>query len=118
MTTIDESQIKEEPQSEIRTDTVLCEIADQSSSIDSQNLKVNLPIVEEDISQQTLIESPSQNISSDQQLSISQTLVSNAPLLTSTNSTTRSESVSSSRSTSRTSSETKTDVVRVRKKII
>ncbi|CAF1076284.1 unnamed protein product [Rotaria sordida] len=105
----DEPQINEDIQNEISNETILNETNYQASTTNSPNPKQNQPIIEEDISEQTPIESPSQNLSSDQQSSISQTTISIPSLIPST----RAESISSSRSTSRTSSETKTDVVKI-----
>ncbi|CAF1149814.1 unnamed protein product [Rotaria sp. Silwood1] len=114
-TIIDESQIKEDVENENPNETIVNEINSQVSSTNSPNPKQNLPIIEEDVSEQTQIDSPSQNPLLDQQSSISQTPISIpslAPLI-STTTTTKPESVSSSRSTSRTSSETKIDTVKI-----
>ncbi|CAF4359329.1 unnamed protein product [Rotaria sp. Silwood2] len=139
---VDEPQIKEDVQSEISNEPIVSENNYQDSSTTSPNPKQNPPIIEEDIPEQTPIDSPSQNLSLDQQSSISQTTISIPSLLPSTSTTittappppttttttapppptttttapvttTMPESVSSSRSTSRTSSETKADVVKI-----
>ncbi|CAF1518224.1 unnamed protein product [Rotaria sp. Silwood1] len=117
-TIIDESLIKEDVENENPNETIVNEINSQVSSTNSPNPKQNLPIIEEDVSEQTQIDSPSQNPLLDQQSSISQTPISIpslAPLIstTTTTITTKPESVSSSRSTSRTSSETKLDTVKI-----
>ncbi|CAF3266725.1 unnamed protein product [Rotaria sp. Silwood2] len=128
---VDEPQIKEDVQSEISNEPIVSENNYQDSSTTSPNPKQNPPIIEEDIPEQTPIDSPSQNLSLDQQSSISQTTISIPSLLPSTSTTittapppppttttapvttTMPESVSSSRSTSRTSSETKADVIKI-----